>query len=91
MVAALLAASSPAASTGLRQLGLGLALGVLLDATIVRSVLVPALMAVLGRWNWWLPARRTRLRVEPSPLRQGGVREGAAPLPQPGTTLTWRR
>jgi RND superfamily putative drug exporter len=43
--------------TGLKQLGLALAFGVLLDATIVRGVLVPSLMAVLGRYNWWLPRR----------------------------------
>ena len=42
--------------TGLRQLGLALALGVVLDATLVRSILVPALMAVLRGYNWWLPA-----------------------------------
>ncbi|HWO61389.1 MAG TPA: MMPL family transporter, partial [Umezawaea sp.] len=56
--------------TGLRQLGLGLALGVLLDATLVRSILVPALMAVLRGYNWWLPASVARvLRVDPSPRR----------------------
>ncbi|MBV8562687.1 MAG: MMPL family transporter [Actinobacteria bacterium] len=43
---------------GLRQFGVGLALGVLIDATIVRAVLVPSAMALLGRWNWWLPGRR---------------------------------
>ena len=54
----------------LRQFGAGLALAVLIDATLVRAVLVPALMAVLGRWNWWLPGRVARaVRVEPSPLR----------------------
>jgi RND superfamily putative drug exporter len=42
---------------GLRQFGVGLAVGVFLDATLVRVVLVPSLMAVLGRWNWWLPTR----------------------------------
>ena len=42
---------------GLQQLGLGLALAVLIDATLVRALLVPSLMAVLGRWNWWLPQR----------------------------------
>ncbi|HSP74173.1 MAG TPA: MMPL family transporter, partial [Gaiellaceae bacterium] len=40
---------------GLQEFGLGLALAVLLDATIIRALLVPAIMAVLGRWNWWLP------------------------------------
>ena len=55
--------------TGLQQLGFGLALGVLLDATVVRALLVPSLMAVLGRWNWWLPGRVARLaHVAPSPL-----------------------
>ena len=39
----------------LRQFGIGLALAVLIDATIVRAILVPAPMVVLGRWNWWLP------------------------------------
>ncbi len=56
---------------GLQQLGFGLALAVLLDATIVRALLVPSLMAVLGRWNWWLPAPVARLaRVAPSPLAE---------------------
>ncbi|MBG0829531.1 MMPL family transporter [Planomonospora sp. ID67723] len=48
----------------------GLALGILLDATLIRGVLVPAAVAMMGRWNWWLPAWAARLlRVEPSPLR----------------------
>ena len=38
-----------------KMLGLGLATAILLDATIVRMVLVPATMALLGRANWWLP------------------------------------
>jgi RND superfamily putative drug exporter len=54
---------------GLQEFGLGLAVAVFVDATIVRAVLVPSLMAVLGRWNWWLPTRVARLaRVEPSAL-----------------------
>jgi uncharacterized membrane protein YdfJ with MMPL/SSD domain len=59
---------------GLQEFGLGLAVAIFVDATIVRAVLVPSLMAVLGRWNWWLPVRvarlagvdRHRLRVDPS-------------------------
>ena len=50
---------------GLQEFGAGLALAVLLDATIVRMLLVPSLMAVLGSWNWWLPkpiARLARIR-----------------------------
>lgn len=54
---------------GLQQLGLGLLLAVLIDATLVRAVLVPSAMAVLGRLNWWLPERVARLaHVSPSPL-----------------------
>ena len=47
----------------LQEFGVGLAVAVALDATLVRAVLVPAAMAVLGRWNWWLPAPLGRLRV----------------------------
>jgi RND superfamily putative drug exporter len=46
---------------GLQEFGAGLALAVLLDATIVRMLLVPSLMAVLGSWNWWLPEPIARL------------------------------
>ena len=42
---------------GLQEFGVGLALAVFLDATIVRALLVPSLMAIFGRWNWWLPGR----------------------------------
>jgi uncharacterized membrane protein YdfJ with MMPL/SSD domain len=40
-----------------KEVGIGIALAVLIDASIVRALLVPSLMAILGRWNWW-PARR---------------------------------
>jgi RND superfamily putative drug exporter len=39
----------------LQQMGFGLAVAVLIDATLVRSVLVPAAMTLLGKWNWYLP------------------------------------
>ena len=42
---------------GLQEFGLGLAVAIFVDATIVRCLLVPSLMAILGRWNWWLPRR----------------------------------
>jgi RND superfamily putative drug exporter len=55
----------------LRVFGVGLAVAVLLDATLVRAILVPSLMAVLGRWNWWLPERVARVaHVAPSPLAE---------------------
>jgi uncharacterized membrane protein YdfJ with MMPL/SSD domain len=40
---------------GVKETGFGVALAVLIDATIVRALLVPSLMALLGRWNWWAP------------------------------------
>jgi RND superfamily putative drug exporter len=46
---------------GLQQFGIGLAVAIFVDATIVRSLLVPSLMALFGRWNWWLPPRVARL------------------------------
>ncbi len=42
-------------------MGLGLAVAVLLDATVVRLVLVPATMEIMGRWNWWLPRPLARV------------------------------
>jgi RND superfamily putative drug exporter len=44
-----------------KQLGLGMAVAVLVDATVVRMVLVPATMAMLGRLNWWMPGWLDRL------------------------------
>ena len=44
--------------------------GILLDATLIRGVLAPAIVALLGRWNWWLPSRAARvLRVAPHPAQ----------------------
>ncbi|HEV2756469.1 MAG TPA: MMPL family transporter [Actinomycetota bacterium] len=41
--------------------------GILIDATIIRGILAPAAVALLGRWNWWMPTRAARLlRVEPA-------------------------
>jgi putative drug exporter of the RND superfamily len=46
-----------------------LAAGILVDATIVRALLVPAAVSIFGRWNWWLPAWPARvLRVRPSEI-----------------------
>jgi RND superfamily putative drug exporter len=54
---------------GLQEFGLGLAVAIFVDATIVRALLVPSLMALFGRYNWWLPDVAARLlRVPPSPL-----------------------
>jgi RND superfamily putative drug exporter len=45
-----------------KEIGVGVALAVLIDATIVRALLVPSLMAILGRWNWWPSSRRAEGR-----------------------------
>jgi RND superfamily putative drug exporter len=56
-----------------KQMGVGLAVAVLIDATIVRAVLLPATMKLLGDWNWylpkglsWLPSLRHEAMPEPS-------------------------
>jgi RND superfamily putative drug exporter len=56
----------------LKQVGAGMAVAILVDATVVRMVLVPATMALLGRWNWWLPRWLDRLlpRLDLEPDRQ---------------------
>jgi RND superfamily putative drug exporter len=62
-------ASSP--GTDIKVLGTALGVGILIDATLVRALLVPALVSLLGRWNWWLPPGLARvLRVQPSPLAE---------------------
>ncbi|HUA74028.1 MAG TPA: MMPL family transporter [Solirubrobacteraceae bacterium] len=58
-------ASGP--ETEVKVLATGLAAGILLDATVIRALLVPAVVSLFGRWNWWLPELPARLlRVEPS-------------------------
>ena len=52
------------ASTGtpsIKEIGLGLSVAIALDATLVRLILVPATMEIMGRWNWWLPGRLDRV------------------------------
>ena len=70
-------ASAP--NTDIKVLATGLGAGILLDATVVRALLVPALISWLGRWNWYLPAwLGWALRVEPDapgPLPAPAVRE----------------
>jgi RND superfamily putative drug exporter len=65
-------------SRSLKMFGLGLAVAVLLDATVVRLVLVPATMELLGDRNWWLPAWLGR--VLPAPRRPEPAVTGAVPF-----------
>jgi putative drug exporter of the RND superfamily len=65
---------------GIQEIGLGLAAAILLDATIVRAILVPATMKLLGQWNWYMPERvRRALRLRPD-------RGGVVAQRSPGTT-----
>ena len=62
-------ASGP--ETDVKMMATGLAAGILLDATVIRALIVPAVITLMGRWNWWLPSWPARLlRVEPSPLKR---------------------
>jgi RND superfamily putative drug exporter len=66
-----LAFTSMAASPGtdIKMMATGLAAGIILDATVIRALIVPAVISLMGRWNWWLPSWPARLlRVEPSVL-----------------------
>ena len=68
-------ASAP--DTDIKVLATGLGVGILLDATVVRALLLPALVSMIGRWNWWMPRPLARvLRVQPSVPRRA-VEAGA--------------
>jgi RND superfamily putative drug exporter len=70
-------ASGP--GTELKMVATALAVGILLDATVIRGLIVPAVIALMGRWNWWLPTWPARmLRVQPSLPPQTARREGEA-------------
>ena len=54
----------------IKQFGIGLAAGIIFDATIIRALLVPALMRLFGRWNWWLPSPAARVLFVRAPERE---------------------
>jgi RND superfamily putative drug exporter len=56
----------------IKQIGVGAALGVLIDALVVRALLVPSLMALLGPWNWWSPKSLRRLHDRIGLSEEGG-------------------
>jgi RND superfamily putative drug exporter len=69
---------SGSGNSQVRQIGFGLAVGILLDTFVVRTVLVPSTVSLLGRWNWW-----------PSPLGRHGHDDSATdPAPAPATDPT---
>jgi RND superfamily putative drug exporter len=72
MFAFFVLSSSP--GVDIKQFGIGLAAGIIFDATVIRTLLVPSLVRLFGRWNWWLPHPIARvLRVPAAPLRPAGA------------------
>jgi RND superfamily putative drug exporter len=61
VMVAVFAAFAVAGAPSLKELGVGLAVAIFLDATLIRLVIVPAAMRLLGNWNWWMPGALARL------------------------------
>jgi RND superfamily putative drug exporter len=80
LLAIVFAAFLTSGVTPIKQLGFGVAFAILLDATVIRGLLVPAFMRLAGQWNWWAPAPLARLhrRVGLSEGWRGGVRQRLA-------------
>ncbi|WP_034262330.1 MMPL family transporter [Actinospica robiniae] len=82
-------ALSQAPDTDLKVLATGLGAGILLDATIVRALLVPALLSMFGPYNWWLPTRFARLlHIPPSSPRPPARHEIPAQPEQTAPTVS---
>jgi putative drug exporter of the RND superfamily len=72
MFAFIVLSSSP--GTDIKQFGIGLAAGIIFDATVIRAMLVPSLMSIAGRWNWWFPQPLAKvLLVRPRAPAPAGV------------------
>ena len=52
----------------IKEMGIGMGIAIVMDATIIRALLVPATMRLLGDWNWWVPRRLARFLPAPAPL-----------------------
>ena len=65
----------------IKEIGVGLSVAIALDATLVRLILVPATMEIMGRWNWWLPERVARACRGPT---------STAPPSRPASPRAWR-
>jgi putative drug exporter of the RND superfamily len=66
---------STSPGTDIKQFGIGLAAGIIFDATVIRALLVPSIMTVAGRWNWRLPhplARVLLVRPQQPALQESG-------------------
>jgi trehalose monomycolate/heme transporter len=83
LLAVVLGAFATSSIVFIKMVGVGLAIAVIMDATLVRTLLVPATMRLLGRWNWWAPAplrwlwHRVGLRETPSPVAPVAVATSA--------------
>jgi len=83
-------AGSGAGGSQFRDIAIGLALGILMDTFLVRTLLVPSTVVLLGRWNWW-PSKMSRVRAQrpavagpgPVPVSGGGLPEPRQPDPLP--------
>jgi uncharacterized membrane protein YdfJ with MMPL/SSD domain len=80
LLAVAIGAFSTSSISFIQQIGVATATGVLLDAFVVRSLLVPSLMALLGHWNWWSPRSLRALRARLVPGEPAG-RAPASPPP----------
>jgi uncharacterized membrane protein YdfJ with MMPL/SSD domain len=72
VMVAVFGAFALAGATSIKELGAGLAVAIAVDATIVRLVLVPGTMELLGEWNWWLPFRDRRPEQVQSDVASAG-------------------
>jgi RND superfamily putative drug exporter len=75
----------------IKQLGVGLAIAVLLDATLIRGVLLPATMKMLGEWNWYLPRWLDwlpRVKLEPEPAKSAASVSGHGRTAEAGHVAT---
>jgi trehalose monomycolate/heme transporter len=82
LLAVVIGAFSTSGIVFMKMIGVGMLVALLVDATVVRALLVPATMKLLGRWNWWAPAPLRRF------WERYGIREEddlPEPLPQPTT------
>jgi RND superfamily putative drug exporter len=70
----------------IKMLGVGMAVAIFLDATVIRMVLVPATMSLLGRWNWWVPTALDRVL----PHVRAEVTDADLGLPAPSTPVAGR-
>ena len=63
----------------IKALGIGMAIAIALDATVVRALLVPATMRLLGKWNWWMPDWLERIVAGRLPAAEADVEAAMRP------------